>query len=412
MSEARTLEPPFIGPASEKASSKPRPRGRVKRVAVAAAILAATVGATKYGYGYWTTGRYIVSTNDAYVQADYTTIAPKISGYIDRVSVEDNQVVKAGQILARIDDRDFRTARDQAQSDVSASMAAIRNIEAEIDLQHSVVAQAEATVTADKATLGFAKVDADRYRQLAKSGAGSLQRAQQTEAANKEAQAGLVRDRAGLTAAQVRIAVLSTELEKGKAQLDHARAVLAQAELNLGYTVIAAPVGGAVGARTLRVGAYVAAGTPLMAIVPLKAVFVVANFKETQLTDVRQGQPVDISVDSFPDRSFKGRVDSLSPASGLEFSLLPPDNATGNFTKIVQRIPVKVMLDDYGGGDLLRPGMSVEASVDTKATAVAMRKRPDTATSEAMESPAGWLSAFSSHLPSSLLAWVFPRSAG
>src|SRR6185437_11304546 len=279
-------------------------------------------------------------------------------------------------------------------------------------LQHSVVAQAEATVTADKATLGFAKVDADRYRQLAKSGAGSLQRAQQTEAANKEAQAGLVRDRAGLTAAQVRIAVLSTELEKGKAQLDHARAVLAQAELNLDYTVIAAPVGGAVGARTLRVGAYVAAGTPLMAIVPLKAVFVVANFKETQLTDVRQGQPVDISVDSFPDRSFKGRVDSLSPASGLEFSLLPPDNATGNFTKIVQRIPVKVMLDDYGGGDLLRPGMSVEASVDTKATAVAMRKRPDTATSEAMESPAGWLSAFSSHLPSSLLAWVFPRSAG
>src|SRR5207245_4496002 len=199
-------------------------------------------------------------------------------------------------------------------------------------------------------------------------------RAQQTDAALRAQAAQLQRGKSGLVAANKKIEVLATERAKAVAQLDHARAVEAQAALNLSYTQIAAPVEGTVGARSLRVGQFVQAGTQLMAVVPLDAVYVVANFKETQLTHVRNGQPVDIRIDSFHGTTLKGHVDSLSPASGLEFALLPPDNATGNFTKIVQRVPVKIVLDDHSLTGLLRPGMSAEPTVDTKATVLAERE--------------------------------------
>ncbi len=360
---------PTTAPAEAPEPQLPR-RKRAKPALIGVAFLGATVGAIYFGYDYWTSGRFLVSTDDAYVKADYTVVAPKISGYIAQVLVEDNQRVKAGEVLAQIDDRDFRTARDQARADVGAAAASIRNIEAEIDLQHSIIDQAKAAIIADQASLGFARVDAERYRELAKTGAGSVQLAQRTNALDRETIAALDRDRAGLSAAEQKIAVLMTEREKALAELDHARAVLAQAELNLSYTVIVAPVDGTIGERSLRVGEYVTAGTQLMAVVPLKAVYVVANFKETQLTFVRDGQPAKIEVDSFPGRRMKAHVDSLSPASGLEFSLLPPDNATGNFTKIVQRIPVKIVLDDPDLVGLLRPGMSVEPTVNTKAIVV------------------------------------------
>jgi membrane fusion protein (multidrug efflux system) len=190
----------------------------------------------------------------------------------------------------------------------------------------------------------------------------------------REKIAQLQHGKSGLLAAQRKVDVLTTDRAKAVAQLDHARAVEAQTELNLSYTRIVAPVVGTVGARTLRVGQFVQAGTQLMAVVPLDAVYVVANFKETQLTHVRDGQPVEIKIDSFHGTRLKGHVDSLSPASGLEFALLPPDNATGNFTKIVQRVPVKIVLDDRSLTGLLRPGMSAEPTIDTKATAVAGRR--------------------------------------
>ncbi len=202
-----------------------------------------------------------------------------------------------------------------------------------------------------------------------------MQRAQQTDAALRAQSAQLQQGKAGLVAANTKIEVLATERAKAVAQLDHARAVEQQATLNLSYTQIAAPVEGTVGARSLRVGQYVQAGTQLMAVVPLDAVYVVANFKETQLTNVRNGQPVEIWIDSFHGTKLKGHVDSLSPASGLEFALLPPDNATGNFTKIVQRVPVKIVLDDYALTGLLRPGMSAEPAVNTKATVLAEREQ-------------------------------------
>jgi len=346
----------------------------IRRAALALALLAGTAAGAYYGHDYWITGRYLESTDDAYVKADSTIIAPKVSGYIADVLVNDNEKVAAGQLLARIDDRDFRTALAQAKADVAASEAAVRNLDAQIELQQPVIRQQAAEVDAAEANLKFAQEERARYDQLMKSGSGTVQRAQQTDAALRAQTAQLQQGQAGLAAASKKIEVLTTERAKAVAQLDHARAVEAQAALNLSYTQITAPMDGSVGARSLRVGQYVQAGTQLMAVVPLNAVYVVANFKETQLTYVRDGQPVELRIDSFHGTRLKGHVDSLSPASGLEFALLPPDNATGNFTKIVQRVPVKIVLDDQSLTGLLRPGMSAEPTVNTKAAVVAERE--------------------------------------
>jgi membrane fusion protein, multidrug efflux system len=296
-----------------------------------------------------------------------------VSGYIAKVLVSDNQTVKAGQVLARIDDRDFRTALDQARADVVAAEAAVGNLDAQIALQQPVIAQQTAGVAAADAGLSFARQEQARSDGLMKTGSGTIQRAQQTDAALREKTAQLQHGQSALLAAQKKVDVLTTERSKAVAQVDRAQAVERQMALNLSYTTITAPIDGTVGARTLRVGQYVTTGTQLMAVVPLDAVYVVANFKETQLTHVRAGQPVDVRIDSFHGVRLKGHVDSLSPASGLEFALLPPDNATGNFTKIVQRVPVKIVLDDHHLAGLLRPGMSAEPTVNTKSAAVAAR---------------------------------------
>jgi membrane fusion protein, multidrug efflux system len=346
-------------------------RKTLKRAVSALALGAAIAAAAWYGNYYWTVGQYLQSTDDAYVNADYTTVAPKVSGYIAEVLVEDNQGIKSGQVLARIDDRDFRTALDQAKADVQAAEAAIGNIDAQTVLQQSIVGQGKADIAATEATLRFAEQDNTRYADLARTGAGSVQHAQQADSLMRQKQAQLQGDRAGLVAAQKKIDVLASERVSAEAQRAHSAAVEHQAELNLSYTVLTAPVDGTVGARTLRVGQYVQAGTQLMAVVPLKDVYVVANFKETQLTHMRDGQQVKIAIDSFPGVMLTGHVDSLSPASGLQFALLPPDNATGNFTKIVQRIPVKILVDKSDLAGLLRPGMSVEPTIDTKSAAKA-----------------------------------------
>ncbi len=349
-------------------------RRAIKRVAVALALTLGVAGAADFGYGYLTTGRYLETTDDAYVKADSTIVAPKVSGYIAEVLVSDNEKVTAGQLLARIDDRDFKTALAQAKADVAASEAAVRNLDAQIELQQPVIQQQASEVDAADANLKFAQQERARYDELMKSGSGTVQRAQQTDAALRAQTAQLQQGKAGLAAANKKVEVLTTDRAKAVAQLDHARAVQQQAALNLSYTQITAPVDGTVGARSLRVGQFVQAGTQLMAVVPLDAVYVVANFKETQLTHVRNGQPVELRIDSFHSTTLKGHVDSLSPASGLEFALLPPDNATGNFTKIVQRVPVKIVLDDQSLKGLLRPGMSAVPTVDTKATVVAERE--------------------------------------
>jgi len=351
-----------------------------RRLLLAGVAIAACIGAADYGWYYWTTGRFEVSTDDAYVRADSTVIAPKVSGYLRDVLVEDNEQVKAGQVLARIDDRDYAVALAQAKADVAASQGDIDNIRATIVRQQAVIAQAAGTVAVDEAALTFAEQDYTRYANLASRGAGTVQMAQQATSKRDSARAALARDKAALTAAQGQTDVLRAQLAQAIATLAHKRAAEQKAELDLGHTTITAPVDGVVGNRTLRVGQFVQAGTDLMAVVPLQQTYIVANFKETQLTDIRKGQSVAIEVDTFPDAKITGRVDSIAPASAGEFALLPPDNATGNFTKVVQRIPVKIVFDPQNdAAGRLRPGMSVEPVVDTKEAATRQHKNPRTA---------------------------------
>jgi membrane fusion protein, multidrug efflux system len=376
----------YVSDSEPKISLRPS-RKAVKRGALALALILGIAAAAYFGYGYATVGRYLETTDDAYVKADSTIISPKVSGYIAEVQVGDNEKVKAGQLLARIDDRDFKAALDQAHADVDASEAAVRNLDAQISLQAPIIEQGTADVAAAEANLQFAQEEQARYDGLMKTGSGTIQRAQQTDAALREKAAQLQHGKSGLLAAQRKVDVLTTDRAKAVAQLDRAGAVEAQAALNLSYTRITAPVDGTVGARSLRVGQYVQAGTQLMAVVPLDAVYVVANFKETQLTHVRNGQPVEIEIDSFHGTKLRGHVDSLSPASGLEFALLPPDNATGNFTKIVQRVPVKIVLDDHTLTGLLRPGMSAEPTVNTKATVLAERETKARLASDVASTP-------------------------
>lgn len=341
-----------------------------RRLMYGVATIALIAVAGYFGHDYWQNGRFEVSTDDAYVQADNSSIAPKVSGYLTEVLVGDNQSVKAGQPLARIDDRDFRTALDQTKADVAASQATIAANQASLNIQQSTIAAARATLDVDRANETFAEQNNKRYTSLASNGYAAVQTAQQAASQIAAAQASIVRDAAALDGAIKHVDLLKAQIAQATAALQKDQAAQRQAELNLSYTTIIAPVDGTVGNRTLRVGQYVQAGTQLMSLVPGDAVYVVANYKETQLTDVHTGQPVDIEVDMFPGKTFHGHVDSLAPASGQEFALLPPDNATGNFTKVVQRIPVKITLDPQAkGGDELRPGMSVEPSINTKADA-------------------------------------------
>ena len=339
----------------------------LKGTALGLAVVAGLAVAANVGYDYWKNGRFLQSTTNAYVRADYTIVSPKISGHIIEVLVQDNEVVTAGHVVARVDDRDFKVALAQAQADVASEDAELSNLDARIAQQQSAIDQEIAGIASVEASLSYAQADHVRYGNLKKSGYGTVQRAEKAETAMRQKTAQLLQSRAGLLMAQRKIDILASERAKAQAQRDHSLAALRQAELNLSYTQIVAPVAGMVGARSLRVGQYVQAGTPLMAVVPLDTVYIVANYKETQLTNVRAGQPVEIAVDSFPGVVLKSHVDSVSPASGLEFALLPADNATGNFTKIVQRVPVKIVLDDKALAGRLRPGMSVEATVDTRA---------------------------------------------
>jgi membrane fusion protein (multidrug efflux system) len=342
-----------------------KPAGRLRRLLLAGAAVAALAGTSWYGFDYWTVGRFLVSTDDAYVRADNTTIAPKVSGYLREVLVGDNEHVKAGQVLARIDERDFKVALDQARADVAAAKATVVSKQAQLEVQQSIIAAAKATIEVDIANKTFAGQENKRYTDLAATGYGSLQNAQAAQSKNAGAEAAIARDQANLVSALKQVDLLKAEIAQAEAAAARASALQAQAELNLGYTTITAPIDGVVGNRTLRVGQYVQAGTQLMSLVPASGAYVIANYKETQLTDVHEGQPVDVSVDMFPGQVVHGHVDSLAPASGQEFALLPPDNATGNFTKIVQRIPVKIVLE--GGATIeLRPGMSVVPHISTK----------------------------------------------
>ncbi len=365
---AKSQPEPIDERRSAAGSTKPR---RLRRLLLVGASLLAMAGAVYLGAEYWTVGRFQVSTDDAYVKADNTTIAPKVSGYIGEVLVADNEQVKAGQVLARIDDRDYRAALDQSNADVEAAKAAAATKQALLTAQQSAIDAARATIAVDQANQTFAEQEDKRYSQLATTGYGSVQNAQQAASRIATARATTARDIAALENATRQLDVLKAGLAQAQATVARDEALARQAALNLSYAAIVSPIDGVVGNRTLRVGQYVQAGTQLMAVVPASAAYIIANYKETQLTDVRPGQPATIAIDMFPGVTFYGHVDSIAPASGQEFALLPPDNATGNFTKVVQRIPVKIVLDPPSElADELRPGMSVYPTIDTKSQVV------------------------------------------
>jgi membrane fusion protein (multidrug efflux system) len=345
-------------------------RRRDRLVATLCTALLLIAAAGSYARYYWTVGRFQESTDDAYVQADSTIIAPKVPGYLSAVLVNDNQAVKTGQLLARIDDRDYVASLDQAKADVATAQADIESVTAALAQQQAVIAETHDTASVDQANLSYAEQESTRYGGLANQGSGSVEMAQQSASRLDAARATLTRDTAAVAAAEKQVGMLQAQLAKANAALQHSKAVQEQAQLNLGYTDIVAPIDGVVGDRSLRVGEYVQAGTQLLAVVPLVAAYVVANFEETQLANIHAGEPVRVVVDTYSGTAVRGYVNSVAPASGQEFSLLPPDNATGNFTKIVQRIPVKITIDpnDPLRGDL-RPGMSVTATVDTRASA-------------------------------------------
>jgi membrane fusion protein (multidrug efflux system) len=306
------------------------------------------------------------NTNDAFVSADFTLVVPRVAGFIKEVLVEDNQQVKAGQLLALIDDRDLRAAAQAADAETLVARAQLQNARATLERQASVIAQAQATVVSAKAEMAFAEHELNRYNHLAGVGAGTVQNAQQARTRIDQATARLANVTAMLAAERKQVEILTAQRDAAEGGLKRAQAALEMASYELSYTRIVAPQDGMVGERAVRVGAYVTPGSKILAVVPLAQAYVVANFQETQLTDVQPGQDVQVRVDSLGGQALSGRVESIAPATGVTFASVKPDNATGNFTKVVQRIPVKIVLDPGQAlAERLRVGMSVEASIDT-----------------------------------------------
>jgi membrane fusion protein, multidrug efflux system len=331
------------------------------------ALIGALVIFVARDWNWWQGSAARQVTDDAYLEADLTPLAAKSPGYVRSVPVKDFQRVKAGDLLVEIVDDDYRATLDQAEANVDAAAAAIENIERQKLLQQALVKQAEATIQATQADLTRYRLEAERQQTLLTTKiAGTDQLVEQAVDNEKRTEATLAFNQAQLEQQREQLKVLDSQESQATASLKGQQAARDLAKIALGYTRIVAPVDGMVGQRQVRPGQYVSTGTQVIALIPLLNVWVIANYKETQMTRIRVGQPASVTVDAFPAVTLHGHVDSWSPGSGAEFSLLPPDNATGNFTKVVQRIPVKILLDsDPRVADLLRPGMSVIAAIDT-----------------------------------------------
>ncbi|MBR0966608.1 HlyD family secretion protein [Bradyrhizobium diazoefficiens] len=320
----------------------------------AVVLIAAIVG----GLLYWLQARHYESTDDAFIAARSFSVASKVGGYVTDIPVTDNQHVDAGDVLAKIDERDYRIAIEQAAAQVAVSKANITNVEAQIVSQQEQIKQAQAQFEQAQAQLQFSQEEFKRAEELVEKGAGTVQRQQQTRSDLQAQQANNERARTAVTAAQVGIKTLQAQLEGARAQLDKSQSQLDQANLNLQYTDVVAAQSGRVAKLSGAKGTLVTAGQSLMMFVP-DEVWVVANYKETQLNDMRPGQPVDIRIDAYPGRKLTGHVDSVQRGSGTAFSLLPAENATGNYVKVVQRVPVKIVVDSWPADLPVGPGMSV-----------------------------------------------------
>lgn len=331
---------------------------------VGALGLGSLAAAGTWSWHWWQFGRFEEMTDNAYVRGDVTPIAPRVAGYVAEVPVADNQIVRRGDVLFRIQDGDYRARVAQAAATISMRLAALHNLQEQRKLQHALIAQAHAEEQSALAEQRRAHLDRKRYLALVRTSVAPRQRLETAEATATKADAAVDAAQATAAAHRVRLDVLAAQSEEAGAALKQAQAALDLTRIDLENTVVRAPVDGVIGNRQVRVGRYVTPGAPLLDVVPLDGVWVVANFKETQLARMATGQPVQIAVDGYPDARLAGVVDSLAPASGASFSLLPPDNATGNFIRIVQRVPVKIRLaaGQPLGGRLV-PGLSVTVTV-------------------------------------------------
>lgn len=315
---------------------------------------------------YLTRGKYLEGTNDAYIRADSVTVSPKISGYVQQVLVVDNQDVKAGQPLVRIDPRDYTAQSAQYQAQIDVSRANADNVRAGILEQDAAIAQARAELATAQVDARFATGEVARYAPLAESGAETRERLVSLRNQAAQANSHVAAQAAALSAAERRVGSLRAQVRQAEAQGEAAKAQLNAANVNLGSTLVRASVDGRIGDKSVRVGQYLQSGTRMMSVVPVAKIYISANFKETQVGLMRAGQPATIDVDALPGVELRGHVESVSPGTGAEFSLIPPQNATGNFTKIVQRVPVRIAID--AGPDARRvlvPGLSVTVTVDT-----------------------------------------------
>ena len=338
-----------------------------KRALIAAGIAAALGIGGIFGAQWWMTGRYFISTDDAYVGAHNTTLAAKISGYVMSIPVEDNARVRAGDVIATIDDGDYRLAADAAREKAATQRATLDRIGRQVVAQQANIEQAKAQMISAQAAAKRTQLEFVRQQELATQKYASQQALEQAEQNRDQAAAAVQSAQAVIDAAVDNLDVLKAQQQEAARTLDELKTAQAKAERDLSFTVIHAPVDGVFSNRAVQTGDFVQTGQRVASLVPLHEVYVDANFKETQLARLQPGQPVAISVDALPGRTIEGRVASLSPASGSVFSLLPPDNATGNFTKIVQRLPVRIEVPaDVAAQRVLRPGLSVIVSVNTK----------------------------------------------
>lgn len=344
-----------------------QPRSRKPKV-VAGVLLSCAVLAVAYLAWISWGDDAVAWTNDAKLDADYTVIAPRVSGNLVAVHVEDHDYVQRGDTLVDVDPRDYQAAVDAAEAQVASAQASLAEIEAEIARQPALVRNAQAVVAGDVANANYARLDAERYRQLRRNGNGSEQSAQQAASKAEALNAQRDADQANLDSVRQQTEVLKAQRESIEAQLAQAKAQREQARLALSYAQLKAPVDGVVAEQSARVGAWVDAGTALMAIVPVQAIYVTAYYREVDITQVRVGQPVTVSVDAYPELTLEGHVRSLSPATGMTFSPVSSNDAAGNFTKIVQRLPIKIALDPGQPGlDRLKVGLSVETEIHTAA---------------------------------------------
>ncbi|WP_111429659.1 HlyD family secretion protein [Rhodobacteraceae bacterium DSL-40] len=350
-------------------SEAPASRGRRKRTVLAVIGLVALAGIAWFGYDYWTVGRFEVSTDDAYVEADFAILSPKVTAYVASVPAKANSAVKAGDPLVVLDDGDYRNALESAQADLASQKASIDRIGLQLGAADAAITQAKAKLDAARADAVQTAADLARYERLVKTDVATEQRVESARASDASARAAVTEAEAGIATAEADREVVIAQKAEAEAALPKLDANVEQAQRNLDATVLRAPVDGIVGNLSVAQGDFVTPGKRLLAVVPMGQIYVEANFKETQIAELAPGTKVDLSVDAFPDRHVEGQVEGISPASGAVFSLLPPENATGNFTKIVQRVPVRVNVPaDIAAEGWLRPGLSVTVTADTRTT--------------------------------------------